>query len=272
MNFDAALQAIDIGEALGIDPADAAPEHWRPQSSVRERKTSGIHTHKTPRLGSAPEHRSVEALLDRTTCRDNHSVLYQWIPKLFTEFALGRGDGCYALLPATVRDCQGRVLIGDYARHIHLTTSGQGMNTVISGHLESAMENLPWMLAACAWLDVTMRYLRPWSPAMKRPSGEWVARWSLVPVRRASHGSGPADRRIAIPIHNSGSPRAGAVGFTRTRLDWPAGSRWQRVGRRGVVFPLRLLEFLRGTELVLSSAAFRLSDAGALANVADFTH
>jgi len=31
--------------------------------------------------------------LGHKACRDNHSVLYQRVPKLFTELALGRGDG-----------------------------------------------------------------------------------------------------------------------------------------------------------------------------------
>lgn len=36
--------------------------------------------------------------LGNKACRDNRSVLYQRIPKLFTDLALGRGDGRYARL------------------------------------------------------------------------------------------------------------------------------------------------------------------------------
>ena len=34
--------------------------------------------------------------LGHKACRDNRSVLYQRVPKLFTELALARGDGRYA--------------------------------------------------------------------------------------------------------------------------------------------------------------------------------
>ena len=36
--------------------------------------------------------------LGHRACRDNHSVLYQRIPRLFADLALGRGDGRYARL------------------------------------------------------------------------------------------------------------------------------------------------------------------------------
>ena len=34
--------------------------------------------------------------LGHKACRDNRSVLYQRVPKLFADLALARGDGCYA--------------------------------------------------------------------------------------------------------------------------------------------------------------------------------
>jgi DNA replication protein DnaC len=36
--------------------------------------------------------------LAQQACRDNRSVLYQRVPKLFTDLALARGDGRYARL------------------------------------------------------------------------------------------------------------------------------------------------------------------------------
>jgi len=36
--------------------------------------------------------------LGHKACRDNRSVLYQWVPKLFDDLALARGDGRYARL------------------------------------------------------------------------------------------------------------------------------------------------------------------------------
>ena len=48
------LQLIDAVEALGIDPADAAPDYWHPcaQPVVRQRNTSAIHP--VPASGLAP--------------------------------------------------------------------------------------------------------------------------------------------------------------------------------------------------------------------------
>ena len=38
------------------------------------------------------------AALGRKACRDNQSVLYQRVPRLFEDLALGRGDGCHPRL------------------------------------------------------------------------------------------------------------------------------------------------------------------------------
>ena len=46
-----ALEAIDAVEAVGVDPADAAPEHWR---HVGHCLASGL----TPRPYAAPRHRA----------------------------------------------------------------------------------------------------------------------------------------------------------------------------------------------------------------------
>lgn len=46
-----ALEAIDVVEAAGVDPADAAPEHWR---HVGHCLASGL----TPRPYAAPRHRA----------------------------------------------------------------------------------------------------------------------------------------------------------------------------------------------------------------------
>jgi type IV secretory pathway protease TraF len=55
------LEAIDIVEALGIHPADAAPEHSaRPQPYVRQRKTSAIHAHQASGLAPAAKHRRMK--------------------------------------------------------------------------------------------------------------------------------------------------------------------------------------------------------------------
>ena len=49
--------------------------------------------------------------LAQKACRENHSVLYQRVPKLFTELALARGDGRYARMMRSL--CRVDVLILD---------------------------------------------------------------------------------------------------------------------------------------------------------------
>ena len=44
--------------------------------------------------------------LGHKACRDNHSVLYQRIPKLFAELAMARGDGRYARIMRTLNGVQ----------------------------------------------------------------------------------------------------------------------------------------------------------------------
>jgi DNA replication protein DnaC len=46
------------------------------------------------------------AALGHKACRDNRSVLYQRIPKLFADLALARGDGRYARLPHSLAGVQ----------------------------------------------------------------------------------------------------------------------------------------------------------------------
>jgi len=44
--------------------------------------------------------------LGHKACRDNRSVLYQRIPKLFADLALARGDGRYARIMRSLTDAQ----------------------------------------------------------------------------------------------------------------------------------------------------------------------
>jgi hypothetical protein len=41
----------------------------------------------------------IASALGNRACRDNRSVLYQRVPRLFTDLALGRGDGRHPRLP-----------------------------------------------------------------------------------------------------------------------------------------------------------------------------
>src|SRR6266446_6425982 len=51
--------------------------------------------------------------LGHQACRDNYSVLYQRIPKLFTELALARGDGRYARILRSLGSVQ-LLIIDDF--------------------------------------------------------------------------------------------------------------------------------------------------------------
>jgi DNA replication protein DnaC len=51
--------------------------------------------------------------LGHQACRDNYSVLYQRIPKLFTELALARGDGRYARILRSLTSVQ-LLIIDDF--------------------------------------------------------------------------------------------------------------------------------------------------------------
>src|SRR4026209_903529 len=44
--------------------------------------------------------------LGHKACRDNRSVLYQRVPKLFADLALARGDGRHALIMRTLTAAQ----------------------------------------------------------------------------------------------------------------------------------------------------------------------
>jgi DNA replication protein DnaC len=48
----------------------------------------------------------IASALGHQACRDNRSVLYQRIPRLFTDLALARGDGRYARLMRTLGGVQ----------------------------------------------------------------------------------------------------------------------------------------------------------------------
>jgi hypothetical protein len=54
--------------------------------------------------------RYLQARSLRTMCRDNRSVLYQRVPKLFPELALARGDGRYARILRGLTGVQLRIL------------------------------------------------------------------------------------------------------------------------------------------------------------------
>ena len=48
----------------------------------------------------------LSSALGHKACRDNHSVLYQRIPKLFADLSLARGDGRYARIQRSLGGVQ----------------------------------------------------------------------------------------------------------------------------------------------------------------------
>lgn len=55
----------------------------------------------------------ISCAMGHQACRDNYSVLYQRVPKLFTELALARGDGRYARILRTLGSVQ-LLIIDDF--------------------------------------------------------------------------------------------------------------------------------------------------------------
>lgn len=55
----------------------------------------------------------ISCAMGHHACRDNYSVLYQRVPKLFTELALARGDGRYARILRTLGGVQ-LLIIDDF--------------------------------------------------------------------------------------------------------------------------------------------------------------
>ena len=67
--------------------------------------------------------------LGHKACRDNRSVLYQRIPKLFADLTLARGDGRYARIHRAPGGVSSSTIGGSSRSTPHVTTSmGTGSN------------------------------------------------------------------------------------------------------------------------------------------------
>jgi 2-polyprenyl-6-methoxyphenol hydroxylase-like FAD-dependent oxidoreductase len=161
---------------------------------------------------------------------------------------------------------RGRVFIAGDAAHIHPPTGGQGMNTGIQDAY-----NLAWKLALVLG-DRAPDDLLDSYEAERRPVGaEVVAR-----TRAASEGYGResggkpdrlADTQVLVSYRGTAWFREDASG---TGAGLTAGDRAPDAGglrRRGVGFPLRLHDVLRGTDhvLLVHLAAGREPDLAAFA-------
>lgn len=90
LRHDAAVEDVDYRTARGLDRAlfqKLAQGNW-----IKEQQNLII-------VGPSGVGKSwLACALGHRACRDNHSVLYQRIPRLFSDLALARGDGRYARL------------------------------------------------------------------------------------------------------------------------------------------------------------------------------
>jgi DNA replication protein DnaC len=101
LRHNAAVEDVDYRTARGLDRAlfqKLAQGNW-----IKEQQNLII-------VGPSGVGKSwLACALGHRACRDNLSVLYQRIPRLFSDLALARGDGRYArLMRAIVEDRYGR--------------------------------------------------------------------------------------------------------------------------------------------------------------------
>jgi hypothetical protein len=166
---------------------------------------------------------------------------------------------------------RGRVFIAGDAAHIHPPTGGQGMNTGIQDAY-----NLAWKLALVLKGAAPEALLDSYE-AERRPVGaEVVARTlaaSLSFGREAGTPDRLADTQIRVSYRGTGWVRDSEAA---AETDQPvAGDRAPDAGgllRRGLGFPLRLFDVLRGTEHVLIAYLPGDDGAGKLTDLADFAH
>ena len=145
----------------------------------------------------------------------------------------------------------GRAFIAGDAAHIHPPTGGQGMNTGIQDAY-----NLAWKLALV--LDGTApETLLDSYEAERRPLGEdVVARTRAATMNYGREAGGKPDRLAdtQIPVSYRGTGWVRDDGESPDGTTPLAGDRAPDVAglwRRGVGFPQRLFDLLRGTEHVL---------------------
>jgi hypothetical protein len=162
----------------------------------------------------------------------------------------------------------GRAFIAGDAAHIHPPTGGQGMNTGIQDAY-----NLAWKLALVLNGDAPEALLDSYE-AERRPVGaEVVARTRAASEAYGRERDGQSDRLAdtQISISYRGSPWVSADGTGSSDPMPAAGDRALDAGglrRRGVGFPYRLFDMLRGPEHVLVAHLADAAAVGALAGLA----
>jgi len=161
----------------------------------------------------------------------------------------------------------GRVFIAGDAAHIHPPTGGQGMNTGIQDAY-----NLAWKLALVLGGAAPESLLDSYE-AERRPVGAEVIARTQVATMGYGREAGPPDRladtQILVSYRGSGWVRDDLG-----KVEGPsAGDRAPDAGglqQRGLGFPLRLHDALRGTEHVLLAHFPGDDPAPALADLAAF--
>ena len=164
----------------------------------------------------------------------------------------------------------GRVFIAGDAAHIHPPTGGQGMNTGIQDAY-----NLAWKLALVIGGAAPEALLDSYE-AERRPVGaEVVARTRAASENYGREPAGKTDRladtQIRVSYRGTQWVRDDAEGLDPT-VPVPgdrapdAGGLW----RRGIGFPLRVFDILRGTEHVLIANLSGTDDPSEPADLAAF--
>ena len=164
----------------------------------------------------------------------------------------------------------GRVFIAGDAAHIHPPTGGQGMNTGIQDAY-----NLAWKLALVLEGTAPETLLDSYE-AERRPVGAEVVARTLAATMSYGREAGGAPDRLAdtqIRVSYRGTGWVHDSGAGAEAGQPMAGDRAPDTGgllRRGLGFPLRLFDILRGTEHVLIAHLPGGDAPGKLADLADF--
>ncbi|CAH1652452.1 FAD-dependent monooxygenase [Chelatococcus asaccharovorans] len=141
---------------------------------------------------------------------------------------------------------QGNVFIAGDACHIHPPTGGQGMNTGVQDAY-----NLAWKLALVVKGDADPRLLDSYESERRPVAAEVIARTTEESLNFGKRGTGDRLADTQLLVSYRGGPLSPA---TVTADSLSPGDRMpdiQGLRRKGLGFPFRLFDVLRGTGFVL---------------------
>ena len=154
----------------------------------------------------------------------------------------------------------GQVFLAGDACHIHPPTGGQGMNTGIQDAY-----NLAWKLALVLKGHAGPHLLDSYE-AERQPVAEGVIAQTIAESMAFGSGNAAPDRlaHTQMRVAYRGSPIVGAATGDAPLQPGDRMPDGMGLRRRGLGFPLRLFELLRGTQHVLLAPAARPEDLAAL--------